>query len=104
MCRGFVYGKACVRLSPRLIPKHSCLLLVVCLSVMVRYQLGLRLLQLRKSFHDGSGDPRMQLAAPRAEQSAVGRVLHERVLEEVERLRRNTAAEQEPGLDEPVEP
>ena len=43
-------------------------------------------------------------AAPRfAQQRAVGRVLHQRVLEHVARMRRRALPEQQTGVDEPIE-
>ena len=46
----------------------------------------------------------MQFLPPCAQQGAIGGVLHQRVLEEIGGLRRDTAAEQQPGLGEPIEP
>ena len=46
----------------------------------------------------------VQFLAPAAQQGAVGGVLHQRVLEQIGGVRRRPAAEQQPGLGQPVEP
>ena len=50
------------------------------------------------------GDARVQLLAAGAQQRAVGGVLHQRVLEQVRRLRRHAATEQQPGIGQQPEP
>jgi hypothetical protein len=45
------------------------------------------------------GDPRMQLLTRAAQQAAVGRVLHQRVLESVNCVGRRTALEYQFGID-----
>src|SRR5215471_18558724 len=49
-------------------------------------------------------DTGVQFLSPGAQQGAVGSVLHQRMLEQVGRSRRDAAAEQQPGFAEPVEP
>jgi hypothetical protein len=45
----------------------------------------------------------VQLLAPALEQAGVGGLLHQRVLEHIDRLRRQAAAEDQPRADEPIE-
>lgn len=71
---------------------------------MMRQELGLALDEIGEVLLQCRCDPAMQLSAPGAQQGAVGGVLHQRVLEEIGRLRWDTAAEQQPGTGEPVEP
>ena len=47
-------------------------------------------------------DAGMQFLPPAAQQGAVGGILHQRVLEEIGGLRRDSAAEQQPGLGKAI--
>jgi len=73
-----------------------------CRSEMMGEQLGLSLDEISEMLLQYSRDARVQLLAPPAQQGAVGRVLHQRVLEEIGGLWRHTAAKQQAGLDEPI--
>ena len=71
---------------------------------MVRQNLRLVVDTLREPVLENLGDASVQFLASGAQQCAIGRVLHQRMLEEVGGLGRQAAAEQQPGLGEPVEP
>ena len=70
---------------------------------MMGKEFGLALDEIGEMLLQHHRDAGVQFLPPDAQQCAVGRVLHQRVLEEVRGLRRDAAAEQEPGLGEPVE-
>ncbi len=55
----------------------------------------------RKSFLQHKRDCGMQLLAPRAQHGGIGAVLHQRVLEDIDRVRRRAAQEDEFGFGEP---
>jgi hypothetical protein len=71
---------------------------------MMRQEFGLALDEICEVSLQHRRDAGVQLLSSRAQQCAVGGVLHQRVLEEVGGVRRDAAAEQQPGLGEPVEP
>ena len=66
-------------------------------------KLGLALDEIGEKLLQHCCDARVQFLASGAQQCAVRGVLHQRVLEEIGGLRRDTAAKQPPGLDQPVE-
>jgi len=70
---------------------------------MVGQQLGLALGQVDEILLQHRRDPGMQFLPPRAQQRAIGGILHEGVLEQVGGVGRHTAAEQQPGFGEPIE-
>ena len=53
----------------------------------VRYQLGLRLNRLGKSCHQDIGNPAMELFTLATHQTGIGRILDQRMLEAVGRIR-----------------
>ena len=56
---------------------------------MPRQQIGLAIGDVWKLAFDRFGDPGMKRASRLAQQRAIGRVLHQRMLEQVARLRRH---------------
>ena len=66
-------------------------------------QLRLGLCLLRKVRLEHGGDAGVQLLALAAQQAGIGRVLHQRVLEGVDRVRRRPAAEDQLGVDQLVQ-
>ena len=73
------------------------------LREVVRKQLGRGSQSVREAFLERLGDPGVQLLALAAQQAVVGRVPHQRVLEDVGRVRRHAAAEDQLGRDQPVQ-
>ena len=69
----------------------------------LRQQRGLRQHDLRKAVFEGRGNAGVQPLAPAAQQGAVGRILHQRVLEDVAGFRRRAADEQQAGVGQPIE-
>ena len=65
---------------------------------MMGQEFGLALDEIGEMLLQHCRDSGVQFLPPGAQQGAVGGVLHQRVLEEVGGLRRDTAAEQQPGL------
>ena len=74
------------------------------LRAMVGEQLGLRLGPLAQELRVGPRDPGVQLAAPVPEQGAVGRVLHQCVLERVAPLGWLAALVHQPRGRQPLQP
>ena len=70
---------------------------------MLREELGLAVDQLGGMGFERLGDLRVQLLARAAQQAAVRRVLHQRVLESIDRVGRRTTLEDQLGRDEPAE-
>src|SRR5271154_2156114 len=70
---------------------------------MTRQQLGLALGDLRELGFEGFGDTGVKRAARLAQQRAVGRVLHQGVLEQICRMGRRALPEQQTSRDETVE-
>ena len=70
---------------------------------MLRQQLGLAVDDHRRIGFERFGDLRVQLPAGSAQQAAMRRVLHQCVLEAVDRLGRRAALEHQLGRDEPPE-
>jgi hypothetical protein len=70
------------------------------LGVMLREELGLAVHPLWRLGFERFGDPRVQLLTRPAQQAAMRRVLHQRVLEAVNRIGRNAAMECQLGGDE----
>jgi hypothetical protein len=73
-----------------------------CRSEMMGEQLGLSLDEISEMLLQHSRDARVQLRAAGAQQGAVSRVLHQRMLEEIGGLWRHTAAEKQTSLDKPI--
>jgi hypothetical protein len=71
---------------------------------MPRQQLGLHLRKLWKFVFDGRTDPGMEALPMGTLQGAVGRVLHQRVLEQVAGMRRHALPEQQARRDQTVYP
>ena len=67
---------------------------------MPREQLGLCLHQLRRLRFQCLGDPRVQSSPGTAQQAAVRHVLHQRMLEAVDRIRRHAALEHQLGTNQ----
>src|SRR5262245_17576231 len=88
------------RLLPGRAPVSYSLLIQSRLRAMDCKNLGLRIDEFWKFSLQGRGNSVMELPPAAAQQRPVGRVLHERVLEQISRVRRNSSAEQESRLDE----
>ena len=73
------------------------------LAAVTRQDLGLALGGLGELAFYGFGDPGVKHASRLAQQRAIGRVLHQRMLEQVGRVRRHALAEQQARLNETVE-
>src|SRR5215469_6112184 len=59
--------------------------------------------EVRRPLFQRLGDPAMQGLARAAQQAAVRRILYQRVLEGIDRVRRRAALKDQLGCDEPVE-
>ena len=70
---------------------------------MLRKEFGLVLHQFKGMAFERSGDLRVQLLSGIAQQAAVSRVLHQRVLEGIDRVGWRAALEHQLGGDEAVE-
>jgi hypothetical protein len=70
---------------------------------MLREELRLAVHQLGGMGFERCGDLRVQLLAGAAQQAAMRRVLHQRVLEAIDRVGRHATLEDQLGRDEPVE-
>jgi hypothetical protein len=68
-----------------------------------RQQLRLGLGDLRKPTFEDVGDASVQRASRFTQQRAIGRVLHEGVLEQIARMRWDALAEKQTGSDKTVE-
>jgi len=71
---------------------------------MMRQQFGLALDEVEELLFEHRGHPGVQFLPPCPQQSPVGGVLHQCMLEQVGGVRGDAATEQQPGLREPVEP
>ena len=69
----------------------------------MREDLRLVSTSVRRPLFQRLGDPAMQGLARAAQQAAVRRILHQRVLEGIDRVRRRAALKDQLGSDEPVE-
>ena len=98
----FHIGRVLDGLLPRLVPIPDCLGGETCLGAVLRQPCRLLLEGLRKAFFEHRRDAGVQLLAGPAQQRAVCGILHQRVLEEIYRLRRQPPAEQQAGVDKPV--
>jgi hypothetical protein len=72
-------------------------------SIMLRKELGLVLHQLGETGFQRLGDLRVQLLPGTPQQATVGRVLHQRVLEGVDRVGRCASLEDKLGSDKAIE-
>ena len=70
---------------------------------MLRNNFRLGFGDLRELVFQRGGNTRMQRAPRLAQQQAVGRILNQRVLKQVGRLRRHTVPQQQAGRDHPIE-
>jgi len=70
---------------------------------MPRQQIRLGLGDVSKLPFERVGDTSVECAPRLAQQGAIGRVLHESMLEEIDRMRRHALAEQQTSLDKTVE-
>ena len=68
------------------------------LSEMMRHNLRFDLRPLRQTIADRFGDAPMKLLATALKESRISRVLHERMLESIDRIGRRAAPEQQPGM------
>jgi hypothetical protein len=82
-------------------PKGDSLFDQTGLGVMLREKLGLAFYDLGGVGCERFGDLRMQLLPGIAQQAAVRRVLHQRVLEAVDRVGRSASLKDQLGSDEP---
>ena len=73
------------------------------LGIMLCEELGLGVHQLGEMGFERFGDLRVQLLPSAAQQAPMRRVLHQRVLETIDRLGRRAALEHQLGGDEPRE-
>ena len=73
------------------------------LSAVARQQLGLVLGNLSELAFEGFGDASVKRASRLAQQRAIGRVLHQGMLEQISRVRRHALPEQQTGRNETVE-
>ena len=87
----------------RLAPQARGLLDQPGLGAVTRQQLGLALGNLGELAFKGFGDTGVKRASRLAQQRAVGRVLHQRMLEQVGRMRRHALPEQQTSCNETVE-
>ena len=76
-------------------PKARCLLDQAGLGAVTRQQLRLALGNLGELAFKNFGDASVKRASRLAQQRAVGRVLHQRVLEQISRVRRHALPEQQ---------
>ena len=103
LLRSFDQRRALQRPLSRLAPEARRLLDQPGLGAVTRQQLGLVLGNLRELAFEGFGDAGMKRAARLAQQRAIGRVLHQRVLEQISCMRRHALPEQQTGRNETVE-
>src|SRR5215831_3424256 len=71
---------------------------------MMGQEFGLTLDEIGEMLLENGCHSGVQFLSPDTQQRAVGSVLHQRVLEQVEGLRRNPPTEQQPSLGETVKP
>src|SRR6516165_9739461 len=83
-----------------LAPKKDGFFNEPCLGVMLREEFGLAVRQLGEMGFERFGDPRVQLLARAAQQAAMRRVLHQRMLECKDSVGRGATLENQLGSDE----
>src|ERR1700740_3624983 len=98
--RSFRHSRAGGRPMPGLSPKCGGFFDEPGLCVMLRKELGLSDHQLGEMSFERLCDLCVQSLASATQKAAVGRVLHQRVLEAVNRIGRRTALEHQFGTDE----
>ena len=81
------------RPSPRFPPQRRSSFDIARLAPVSREQLGLVLGDFAKLALEGYGDLSMKVASRLAQQQAIGRILHERVFEQIGRIGRRALAE-----------
>ena len=84
-------------------PRARSLLDQPSLGAMVRQQFRLDLGDLGELALDAFGDARVKSASRLAQQGAIGRVLHQGMLEQIGRMRRRTLPEQQASGNETIE-
>src|SRR5262249_51270145 len=100
--RGFNKRRALRRPQSGLAPHRRGFLDLPRLGAVTRQQLGLGLGDLRELTFEGFGDSDMKRTSRLAQQAAVSRIPHERMLEKVCRIRRVTPPEQQTSPNETV--
>ena len=100
---GFNQCRALQRPLPCLAPQARGLLDLSGLRAVARQQFGLALGNLGELAFEGFGDPGVKRPSRFAQQSAISRVLHQRVLEQISRVRRHTLPKQQTCRNETVE-
>ena len=94
---GFDQRRALQRPLSRFAPQVRGLLDQPGLGAVTRQQLRLVLGDLRELAFKGFGDTGVKRASRLAQQRAIGRVLHQRMLEQIGRMRRHALPEQQTG-------
>ena len=102
LLRGLDQRRARQRPLSRLAPKARGLLDQASLGAMTRQQFGLVLGNVRELTFQGFGDASVKCASGLAQQRAVGRVLHQRVLEQVAGMRGHALPEQQASRNQTV--
>ena len=82
----------------RLAPQARSLLDQAGLGAVMRQELRLALGDLGELAFEGFGDTGVKRASRLAQQRAIGRVLHQRMLEQIARMRRHALPEQQASL------
>ena len=95
---GFNQRRALQRPLSRLAPEARSLLDQPSLGAVTRQQFGLALGDLRELAFKSFGDAGVERASRLAQQRAIGRVLHQRMLEQIGRVRRHALPEQQTSL------
>ena len=103
LLRGFNQCRAFERPLPRFAPQTRSLLDLPGLGAVARQQLRLALGHLRELAFEGFSDTGVKRASRLAQQRAIGRVLHQRMLEQIARVRRHALPEQQTSRNETVE-
>ena len=96
-------AERCQRPLSSLAPQSRSLLDQSGLGAVTRQQFGLVLGNLGELALESFGDASVKRASRLAQQRAVGRVLHQRVLEQISRVRRHALPEQQTCRNETVE-
>jgi hypothetical protein len=98
----FDQGRAFQRALSGFAPQARGLLDQPCLGAVTRQQFGLGLGDVRELTLEGFGDTSVQRTSSLAQQRAVGRVLHQRVLEQITCMRRYSLPEQQTSRSQTV--
>src|SRR5258706_6700556 len=103
MADRFDMSQAHYGMPPRFEPLINRSAGVACAGQMMRKQFRLALDEIGEILLQYRGDAGVQFLASRAQQGAVGGVLHQGVLEQIRGMRRDAAAEEEPGIAQSAE-